>query len=452
MTTASTSDVAVTSKPPLSSDLQLKLSVMMFLQYAIWGAWLPLLFPFFTEYRGFTGVQIGYIAAVGAAGALVAPFIAGQIADRYFNTERFLALSHALGAVLVWQMAHVTSFTALMVMSFFYALLYTPTLALTNSLAFYHLPDRDRDFGKVRVWGTIGWIAVGIGIGQWLLYQAGTVRPEQVKGMGDAFRLSAILGVVLAAYCLMLPKTPPQRASGRAGGGGKEFAPGEALAEVGRNRALFWLFLISFPIACVHQFYFVRTSGYLGSDQLGLNNAANTINKIFGVGGGGLMTIGQMSEILVLAIMPLVAKRLPRKSLLSIGLLAYVLRFFIFAYLPHPWAVVPALALHGVCFGCFFFIAFMVVDEETTRDVRASAQNLYNLIIVGLGVIVGNLFAGWMDQWATRNGALDWRVFFSIPMWISLACLVLLLLTYPRRDPLTEPRGFDVAPAEAARV
>ena len=227
----------------------------------------------------------------------------------------------------------------------------------------------------------------------------------------------------------------------------KGFAPAEALGEVTRNKALFWLFLVSFPIACIHQFYFVRTAGYLGSPELGLNQAATTINKIFGVGGGGLMTIGQMSELIVLAIMPFVAKRLSRKTLLSIGLIAYVLRFFVFAYVQHPWAVVPALALHGVCFGCFFFVAFMIVDEQSTKDVRASAQNLYNLIIMGLGVIVGNLFAGWVDHWAIAPGstATNWRTFFSIPMWIAVACLALVLVFYPKRSTVVDREGLVAA-------
>lgn len=426
----------------VSGGLVPRLSVMMFLQYAIWGAWLPLMFSYFTEYRSFTAVQIGYIAAVGAMGALVAPFIAGQIADRYFNTERFLGVSHLIGAVLIWLMAGATDFYMLMVLSFLYALLYTPTLALTNSLAFAHLPDRDRDFGKVRVWGTVGWIVVGIGIGQYLLYShtpdlpdPKAVHHEQVAGMASAFYVSGILGVILGIYCFTLPKTPPKRVV--AGGEKKRFAPGEALGEIISNRALLVLFIVAFPIACVHQFYFVRTAGFLGSPQLGLSTAANSINRIFGVGGGGMMTIGQMSEIAVLAMMPFVAKALSRKTLLSIGVAAYVLRFFAFAYLPYAWAVVPALALHGLCFGCFFFIAFMIVDEMTTADVRASAQNLFNLIIVGLGVIVGNLFAGQVDQLAQvpgeAVGVVNFRTFFSIPMWISVACLVLLLVLYPRR-------------------
>jgi MFS family permease len=159
------------------------------------------------------------------------------------------------------------------------------------------------------------------------------------------------------------------------------------------------------------------------------------------------MTIGQMSELFVLALMPFVAKRLSRKTLLTIGLIAYVLRFAVFAYLPYPWAVVPALALHGVCFGCFFFVAFMIVDELTTKDVRASAQNLYNLIIMGLGVIVGNLFAGWVDTWAVAGpeGGTNWRTFFSIPMWIAVACLALLLLFYPSRSRVVEPEGLVAA-------
>lgn len=457
---------AIDSKPPLSLDLRLRLSLMMFLQYAIWGAWLPLLFPYFNEFRKLTAAELGTVAGVGAIGALVAPFIAGQIADRYFNTERFLAVSHLLGAIVIWVMADVSAVVHLAILSFVYAMLYTPTMALTNSLAFQHLPDRDRDFGKVRVWGTIGWIAVGIGVGQYLLYKAGADRALQVRGMGDAFRLSAILGVMLAFFCLFLPKTPPARgkhamrraADDRRGSAEgqvldyetpveqKKFAPGEALAEIGRNRALFWIFLLSFPIACIHQFYFVRTAGFLGTLQ-GMNDSAATINKIFGVGGGGLMTIGQMSELVVLALMPFIVKRVPRKLLLCLGLAGYVLRFLIFAYVPHPWAVLPALALHGICFGFFFFLAFVIVDEQCTKDVRASAQNLYNLIIVGLGVIVGNIFAGRVDTWATRNGVVDYRIFFSIPMWIAIACLALLIIAYPSRQRREGVADLEAAPA-----
>jgi nucleoside transporter len=407
-----------------------RLSVMMFLQFAIQGAWLPLLFQYFNEYRAFSATQVGWLLAYGAIGAVVSPFIAGQLADRHMNAEWFMTLSHIIGAVVVWVFAEVTNLYVLSALSFFYGVLYTPTLATANAISFAHLPDRDRDFGKVRVWGTIGWIAVGIGIGQWLLHKAGHDQAAQVAAMRDAFRLSAILGLIQGLYCLTLPKTPPNPQV-------KNYAPGEALREI-RRQPLITIFLLSIPIAAVHQFFFVRTSQYLR--QLDLK--APWADRIFGVGGAGVMTIGQISELVVLALMPFVVKRVPRKVLLSIGLLAYFARFMIFAYLPEARALFPALALHGIVFGCFFFICFMVVDEQTTRDVRSSAQNLFNLIVFGVGVIVGNLMAGWLDAWTRHGTQTNWRAYYAIPGWVTLACLLALLVFYPNRTPVRQPEGL----------
>jgi nucleoside transporter len=418
-----------------ASGVRLRLSVMMFLQYAIWGAWLPLLWPFLANVRGMDGTQIGTLFSVGAIGAIVAPFIAGQIADRWFATEKFLAVSHLVGGVLVWQLASIESYGGFLAFSLFYSLVYSPTLSLTNSIAFHHLPDRDRDFGKVRAWGTIGWIAVGIGIGQWLLHRhspegasGAALEAARFAGMADAFRLSAMLGIALGAYCLLLPHTPPTR-------GAQRNATFEAIREVKGSRTLLVLFLLAIPVSCIHQFYFVHTAGFLGRFQSG---AADAINRIFGVGGGGLMTVGQMSEFIVLALVPLFAKKLSRKVLLGVGLVAYALRMAIFAYsevIPESLrtaAVVFGIALHGFCFGCFIFVAFMVVDEETSSDVRASAQSLFNLVIVGVGIIVGSLFAGSVAESATKNGVLDYRELFAVPMWAALSCLVLLIAFYRR--------------------
>jgi MFS family permease len=509
--------------PPLAAKLNVQLSVMMFLQYAIWGAWLPLFFSFANEHRGFDGARVGYLFSLAAVGALAAPFISGQIADRYFNTEKFLCISHIVGAVMVWFLATIESYTGLLVFGILYSIIYAPTLALTNSLAFHHLPDRDRDFGKVRVWGTVGWIVVGIGMGQWLLRthtaadevqkveasaaivrmtedakplaasreealkefpalkpeeallksqtakvgreaafagdlaepeakrrigqwtaletasKAGLkdfpdLKPEEalvkiqkkkverkyhVAGMADSFKLSAILGVILGIYCLMLPKTPPKQ-------GQQKFAPWEALAEV-KKMPLLALFLISFPVSCIHQFYFVHTAGFLGKLKSGL---ADDINKVFGVGGGGLMTIGQIFELVVLAVMPFVAKKASRKALLTVGLVAYIVRFAVFAYSTNVALIVPTLALHGLCFGCFFFVAFMIVDEETPGDVRASAQGLFNFVIIGLGTIIGNAFAGIVHEIANKDAATYYRTLFTVPMWVGVACLAALLFCY----------------------
>jgi nucleoside transporter len=422
------------NSPPL---LRTRLSIMMFLQYAIWGSWLPILFPFLTGWRHFSLGECGWILAGGAAGSLVGPFIAGQVADRFFATEKFLGVSHLAGAALVWFLAGTSDFGAFLALSVVYGIIYTPTLALTNSLTLHHLSNRDRDFGRVRLWGTIGWIGAGIAVGQWLLHKYtpldasnAVVKLSQDEGRGDAFLLAAILGIAMGLYCFTLPSTPPTKnAVDRS-------AVAKALREVGRQ-PLITLFLLAIPVSCIHQFYFIYTSDFLSGYG---RDMANDINRIFGVGGGGLMTIGQMSEIVVLAAIPLVAKQVSRKSLLGLGLAAFAARMALFAYAPTLTSVLVGVALHGLCFGCFIFVAYMVVDEETTPDVRASAQNLFNIMIVGVGIGFGSwISTAIVGKWATVTtleegkevSSLDFTRLFSVPMWASLACLSLLILFYP---------------------
>ncbi len=464
--------------PPLPLQLNVRLSLMMFLQYAIWGSWLTILLPYLL-YQNFTGDQIGNIFAVGAVGAIVAPFIAGQIADRYIPTQWFLGASHLVGAALMWQLASVKGYSQFLWFSLAYSIVYSPTLSLTNSLAFHHLPDRDRDFGRVRVWGTVGWIIAGIAIGQWLMYRhtpaearsaarQATVEIDQIKasltdetlveasgliaaearlaaakesmetawdsGRADAFKLSAILGAIMGIYCFFLPHTPPQK-------GAQAFATGEARSEVQRNARLMALFLFSLAVSCIHQFYFVHAANFLTDYQAGAQAFVEKINFVFGVGGGGLMTIGQISELAVLAAMPLLAKRLSRKTLLTIGIVAYAARMALFAFVEpiaaqtgiSPILVLMAgVALHGVCFGCFIFVAFMIVDEELSPDVRASGQSLYNVVIIGFGIIVGSKIATGVADWAKHGSdQVNYTDLFSVPLWAALLTLVAFLFLYP---------------------
>lgn len=431
--------------PAAQPMLRMRLSFMMFLQYAIWGAWLPILYPFLMGHRGFSLEQTGACLAGGAVGAIFGPFIAGQLADRVFSTEKLLAVSHFIGALLVFGLASATEFSTFLALSVVYGFVYAPTIALTNSLAFSHLPNRDRDFGPVRLWGTIGWIAAGIAVGQILLRwhtpadaAADAVAAAQNAGRAFAFQLSGVLGILMALFCLTLPHTPPAKK------GGQKLAWTEALGEI-KCQPLLTLFLLAVPVSMIHQFYFVFTSDFVGGIQNAANSAtandfSNWVNAIFGVGGGGLMTIGQMTEIGVLALMPLLATKLSRKSLLAIGLVAYAARMAIFAYEPTLVPVLLGVALHGLCFGCFIFVAFMIVDENTTSDVRATAQNLFNLVIVGIGIIVGSYFAtGVVGKWASAPDSVDpskivtdYTKLFSVPMWMAVGCLVALLAFYPK--------------------
>ena len=428
---------------PLAAGLNVRLSVMMFLQYAIWGAWLPFLYDYLVTTLEFSDGQIGNVFAAGAVGAIIGPAIAGPIADRFINTERLLAFSHLAGAGLIWQMSRTEGYTAFLALALAYGFIYMPTLSLTNSLALTHLPDRDRDFGRVRLWGTLGWIAVGIALGHWLKnvhtpegVDNAAVLVAQAAGKQDAFVLSAILGGLMGLYCLMLPKTPPQRSAEK----------NPALRAVGevKRQPLLTLFLIAVPVSCIHQFYFVHAEQFIGKK---LTELPEWLSDVFGAGGGGVMTLGQVSEILVLGLIPLVAKKLSRKTLLLVGLLAYAGRMAIFGYidsipLPTDAALLAGIALHGLCFGCFIFVAYMVVDEHTTKDVRASAQNLFNLVIVGIGIIVGSMVATEVGAWATlESGDKDYAKLFSAPMYAALACFAVMLAVYPSRAQPIDPGG-----------
>ncbi|MGP1347974.1 MAG: MFS transporter [Phycisphaerales bacterium] len=434
--------------------LKTRLSVMMLLQFAIWGSWLPILYPFLLGHRGFNLDQVGSILAAGALGAIIGPFIAGQVADRHFSTEKFLGVSHLAGAVLVFALSWIDAFWPFLLVSILYGLVYAPTLALTNSLSFHHLPDRDKDFGKVRLWGTVGWILAGIAVGQWLYFNhtpsgetEAVIKAAQDAGRADAFRLSAILGVAMGLYCFTLPRTPPARDAA------EKNATLRAIKEI-RLQPLVTLFLLSVPISIIHQLYFVHASSFLTGVQnrAGGSDIADAINAVFGVGGGGLMTIGQMAEVAVIACIPLFAKKISRKALLAMGITAYAVRMLLFgqmdtiagfAGIPEIVIAIAGITMHGFCFGCFIFVAFMVVDEETTPDIRASAQNLYNLVFVGIGIIVGSWFStSIVGRWATEeitNAAGEaetithYDKLFGVPMWMAIACLVALVVFYPKR-------------------
>jgi len=257
------------------------------------------------------------------------------------------------------------------------------------------------------------------------------VTASQQAGMADAFKLSALLGVLMGLFCFFLPRTPPSKET-------SSNATMAALAEI-RMQPLLTLFLLAVPISCIHQFYFVHTAGFLGDYQSDSGGIADFINRIVGVGGGGLMTLGQVSELGVLALIPLAAKSISRKGLLAAGIVAYGLRMALFSYVevlpgsPLLWLILGVM-LHGLCFGCFIFVAFMIVDEECSKDVRASAQSLFNLVIIGIGIIVGSKIATGVADWATTNDVLDYQALFGVPMKASAVCLLILLVAYPNRS------------------
>ena len=400
-----------------SRPVSMRLSFMMFLQYAVWGVWLPIVArylqaPIADGGLGFSPDQVGWIAGFGGSvGALTAPWIAGQFADRYFATEKFLAVLLAVGGVVKIITAYQTSFGAWMVLSAVYSLLFMPTLALSNSLAFSHLEDGKKEFPLVRVWGTIGWIAASWLFPLfWLLqdvrlqalppFYGGTEVAGVTGRLADALIVSGVVSVLYAAYCLTLPHTPPKRDAVESLAFRKAFG-------LLRRRSFLVLVLASLPIAIIHQVYFIQTGPFFG-DVLGLKDSQI----------GPAMTIGQFAEIAVMVLTGWLLQRLGFRWVLTLGGLAYFVRYAIFAsaeFLPVP-VVVSSQLLHGICYACFFAAAFIYVDRIADADIRHSAQTVFGIIILGLGPVLSSTFLAWMvrvlpeSRYAIDYSGLWWTV------------------------------------------
>lgn len=398
-----------------------RLSGMMFLQYAVWGFWLPILARFLqapVEEGGlaFTPGQVGWIIGLAASsGAITAPFVAGQLADRYFATQKFLAVLLLLGGLLQWVISYQTSFTAWLVLSVCYSIVYQPTIALTNSLAFSHLTDADKEFPLVRVWGTFGWIAASWAFPMIMLqtnlefqamppFLAGVEVADSTAKLVFALKWSGTVSVLYAVYCLFLPHTPPKKDAVE----GLAFAKAFALL---RHPSFAILVAASLPIAVIHNIYFMQTAPFL-SDAIGLRDSDI----------GPAMTIGQFAEIGVMFFLGYMLKSLGFRATICIGGMAYFLRYTIFGTVDLPAAViVSSQALHGFCFGCFFAAAFIYVDRIADIDVRHSAQTVFGIIILGVGPITSAPVLAFLSKVFTDEaGVLNYS-----GLWYSLAGIAL---------------------------
>jgi len=415
-----------------------RLSLMMFLQYAVWGAWLPLAARYLTASSaegglGFTGTQVGTILGLaGSIGAIASPFIAGQLADRYFSTERFLAVLLALGGVVKWVTASQTGFSAWLWLSIFYSVVYMPTLALSNSMAFANLGDRDREFPKVRVWGTIGWIAAswifpmlylqsGLQLQAMPPFLVGPELPNVTARLADSLRFSAFISWGYALFCLTLPHTPPKRDAVEKLAFKRAFG---LLSE----RSFLVLVLASLPISVIHQVYFLQTPPFLS--HLGLADSQI----------GPAMTIGQFSEIAIMATLGILLTRLGFRTVITIGALAYFVRYFIWSMtgLPVPLLVASQI-LHGICYACFFAGAFIYTDRVAPSDVRHSAQTVFGIIILGGGPVLGGLLSGWLaDTYAQSGGTVDYGALWRVVSFIGLGAAPFFGLLFRERAEVRE--------------
>ncbi len=382
-----------------------RLSAMMFLEYAIWGSWYSVLSAYLQNTLHFSGTQVGFIYSLLPIATMVAPLIGGQLADRYFPTQKVIAGLQLVGGAILLFGAAVSSYGALVWLMLVYCLVYAPTLALTNSIAFINLPDSEKDFGKIRVWGTIGWIVAGWALAGWR-FLANPVPGIAFKG--DMLFLAGIFSVIMGLMSFRLPHTPPRKE------GTKPWAFLEAFKML-KDRDFLIFTVIAFVVATELYFYYILTAPFLTSPAIGVSNTWISL----------VMTIAQFAEIFVMALLlPVVLPKYGIKKTMTLGVLAWPLRYIIFVIGTPAWLVIASLSLHGFCYVFFFTAAFIYVDAVSPPDIRGSAQGLIAFVILGIGNFVGSNFAGWIQKTFTEAGITNWRNVFLVPTVLTLACAV----------------------------
>jgi len=380
--------------------LRVQLSLMMLLEYVIWGAWYVTLNTYLTATLHFTGTQAGAVFGTTALACMISPFFVGRIADRLFAVERVLSVLHLVGALILFLLTRVTSVTTVYGLMLAYCLCYFPTMSLANTLAFRNIKNLGKEFPIIRVFGTIGWILIGLVVGG-----------LGIERTSKPFLLAAMASLAMSLFCLSLPHTPP--ASKGQAVSARTMLGLDALVML-KDRS-FAVFVVASVLACVPlTFYFSFTNPYLNA--VGVQNAA------------GKMTLGQFSEIGMMLVMPFVFKRVSVKGVLLVGLFAWTLRYLLLAF-GNPgsgmWMFYVAILVHGICYDFFFMTGQMYTDQKAPAYLRGTAQGLITFLTYGLGMFVGSLLSGIaVDYFTELSGRVNWMVFW----WSSAGSAFLIFL------------------------
>jgi nucleoside transporter len=443
----------------MNQAIRFKLFLMMVLEFFIWGAWLPLIFGYLPS-LGFTPSEQTWILNAFPIAAIVGMFFSNQFADRNFSAEKFLAFSHLVGGLAIFGCAFTTQFWPFFLLMSVHCLLYVPTISITNSIAFANMKDAQKEFGIVRMGGTIGWI-----LAAWpfvfILVDWERVRAADPQGViawiGTAlnngltgvplqnatkwtFIVAGAASLVLAAFSLTLPHTPPKRVEE---GAASKLAWLEAMKLLGIPFILI-LWIVTFVDATVHNLYFNWTGRFLG--------APDTVGGV-GIPGNWIMpvmSVGQIAEILTMLVLGVTLKSLGWRTTMIIGILGHAARFAVYAFFPqHAALIVLVQVLHGICYAFFFATVYIFVDEFFPKDARASAQGLFNLMILGLGPLVANAIGPKLigETFVGPNGVVDFKSLFLLPCGAAIVAAIALALFF--RPPEKKESALAGQPALA---
>ncbi len=399
----------------MKSPAAKKLFVMMILEFFIWGAWLPLIWGYMgSEGLNFTGSQVAWVGTAFAIASVIGIFFSNQFADRSFAAEKFMAFSHLVGGIAILAMYWVKDFPTFFSLMLIHSLFYVPTISVANSLAFTHLKNAQKEFGLVRMGGTIGWM-----LAAWPLYFVlqGKTGVDAVSASRNIFLVSGVASLVLAVFSLSLPHTPPKAPVA----GESNLAWLRAFKFLGKPYLLV-LFVVTFIDSTIHNGYFVMAGGFLGSKVVGIK--PEWIMPV--------MSIGQIAEILTMAVLGAVLARLGWKTTMTLGILGHAARFGIFAFMPENQTMIIAVqVLHGICYAFFFATLYIFIDAAFPKDVRSSAQGLFNLLVLGIGDLAAKwFFIPLQASLTAADGTVNYRSLFLWPTGLALGASILLLVAF----------------------
>ncbi|NKI26702.1 nucleoside permease [Arenibacter sp. 6A1] len=396
--------------------IKMQLSFMMFLEFFIWGGWFVTLGTFLDKNLSANGGEIGMAFSTQSWGAIIAPFIIGLIADRYFNAERILGVLHLLGAVLMYQMYTAVDFESFYPFVLGYMILYMPTLALVNSISFNQMKNPAKEFSFIRVFGTVGWIIAGLIISYVFLWDSAASREAGM--LKNTFLMVSIASLVLGLFSFTLPKTPPVVAKDEKVSIGSILGLDALKLLKDRNFLIFFIssILICIPLA----FYYQNANPFLS--EIGMDNPT------------GKMTIGQASEVLFMLLLPFFFKRFGFKNTLIAGMLAWTVRYLLFAYGNDgdlAFMLILGIALHGICYDFFFVSGQIYTDSKAGEKYKSAAQGLITLATYGVGMLIGFWIAGKVtDSYLVSAGIHDWESIWIFPALFALVVMILFTIFF----------------------